>query len=342
MAKKYRIGVIEGDGIGPEIVSATLHILNSLPLNFEYIRIEAGYTYYKKSGRGIEEDFIDKTKELDAILKGPLYTPPGTIEFKSVNVLIRRELDLYVNIRPFKSYRGISLKNFNIVIVRENLEDVYVGIEGKYDGTAIALRIISERETERVAEYAFRYAEEHGFKKVAVVHKANILKISDGLFRDVFFRVAKKHPNIVANEIIVDTAAYTIVKSPENMQILVTPNLYGDILSDLLAGMVGSLGLCGSAQIGEKIGVFEPVHGVAFDIAGRGIANPIGEILSAKMMLEYLGSKHGDHSLILYAKKIDEAIKIVIEEKKLFTQDLGGSYKTMDIANAIIDIIKNL
>ncbi len=340
MAKRYKIGIIEGDGIGPEIVSATIHILNSLPLDFEYLKIEAGYTYYKRSGSVIENDFFDRVRELDAILKGPLYTPPGPTEFRSVNVLIRKGLDLYANVRPFNSYRGISLKNFNIVIIRENLEDVYVGIEGEYSGTAISLRIISEYESERISEYAFRYAEKHGFRKVTVVHKANILKVSDGLFRNVFFNVAKRYPSIVADEVIVDTASYTIVRNPETLQVLVTPNLYGDILADLIAGMVGSLGLCGSAQIGENIGVFEPVHGVAFDIAGKGIANPIGEILSAKMMLEYLGDRHGDQKLILLAKKIGEAIKIVIEERKILTPDLGGSCGTMDIANSIIDILK--
>jgi isocitrate dehydrogenase (NAD+) len=342
MARKYKIGVLRGDGIGPEIVGAALDILNELDLDISFVELEAGYSYFQKTGRSIEENFFNKVKELDAILKGPLYTPPGVKEFKSVNIIIRKELDLYANVRPFKSFGGISLKNFNIVLIRENIEDVYVGIEGRFKDEAISLRIITFDESRRVAEYAFRYAIDRGFNKVTVIHKANILKETDGLFREVFYSVSKEYPNIIADELIVDTAAYTIVKNPEKLQVILAPNLYGDILADLLAGMVGSLGLCGSAQIGRDIAVFEPIHGVALDIAGKGIANPIGEILSAKMMLEHLGHQYKDDKFIRASKIIEKAIHIVLEKKKIWTYDLGGDNKTKDVVEALIGTINEL
>ncbi len=342
MARKYKIGVLRGDGIGPEIVGAALDILNELDLDISFVELEAGYSYFQKTGRSIEENFFDKVKELDAILKGPLYTPPGVKEFKSVNIIIRKELDLYANIRPFKSFEGISPKNFNIVLIRENIEDVYVGIEGRFKDKAVSLRIITFDGSRRVAEYAFRYAIDRGFNKVTVIHKANILKETDGLFREVFYSVSKEYPNIIADELIVDTAAYTIVKNPEKLQVILAPNLYGDILADLLAAMVGSLGLCGSAQIGRDIAVFEPIHGVALDIAGKGIANPVGEILSAKMMLEHIGYQYKDDRFIKASEIIEKAIHIVLEKKKIWTYDLGGDNKTKDVVRALIDTINEL
>ena len=340
MAKKYRVGIIKGDGIGPEIIEAAINVLNELNFNAEYVELNAGYEYYRRSGRAIDENFFEVVKNLDAILKGPLYTPPHEKEFKSVNVLIRRELDLYANVRPFKSFKGFSLKNFNFVVIRENTEDVYVGAETLIGNTAIALRVITLEGSKRVIEYAFSYAQKNGFRRVTVVHKANILKISDGLFRDVFFDVAKNYPDIVADEMIVDTAAYTMVKNPERFGVIVTTNLYGDILTDLAAGIVGSLGLCGSAQIGRNIAVFEPVHGVAMDIAGKGIANPIGAIESAKLMLLYLAEKYNDCKLEEEAKRLDKAIHIVIEDLKVLTPDLGGQHKTIDVVNALKQTLK--
>lgn len=335
MAKKYRVGVIKGDGIGPEIVEATLDIISHLGIDTELIYLWAGYEFYRRTGRAIEDAFFDKVKELDAIIKGPLYTPPHDPNFKSVNILIRKELDLFANIRPFKSFRGVSQKEFNIIIFRENTEGEYVGIEGMFGDTAISLRVVSRRGSERICRLAFRYAKTLGFKHVSVVHKANILKYSDGLFRDSFFSVAREFPEITVDEIIVDTAAYTLVKNPERLQILVTPNLYGDILSDLVGGLMGSLGLCGSAMVGDNIGVFEPIHGVALDIAGKGIANPIGTILALKMMLEYLGQKHSDKDIIDKAIILEKAIHIIIEDKKIWTPDLGGRYSTRDVVDAI-------
>lgn len=342
MARRYKIGVVRGDGIGPEVVSATLETLSYLDLNLEFVDLEAGYEYYRKHGKPIEDGFFDKVRELDAVLKGPLYTPPGDKEFKSVNVLIRRELGLYANVRPFRSFRGVSTKKFDFVIIRENTEDVYVGIEGLYGDYAVALRIISKQATEKVVNFAINFAKLRGFNKITVVHKANILKLTDGLFREVFYSIVSKHSDVVPGELIVDAAAYAIVKNPENLQILVTPNLYGDILSDLAAGMVGSLGLCGSAQIGDMVAVFEPVHGTAPDIAGKGVANPLGEIVAAKMMLEYLSGKFGDGALSKQALILERAMSVLIEDKKILTPDLGGNKGTEDIVKALKEIIKEI
>jgi isopropylmalate/isohomocitrate dehydrogenase-like protein len=335
MVKRYRVGVLRGDGIGPEVVQAAVDVLNALELEVEYVELYGGYEYYRKTGKALQDDFFDVVKSLDAVLKGPLYTPPHEKEFKSVNVLLRKELDLYANVRPFRSYRGFSLKDFNFVIVRENTEDLYTGFESLYRGVALALKVVSYEGAKRIAEFAFSYAKSNGFKRVTVVHKANVLKISDGLFREVFYEVAKKYPELQADELIVDTAGYTIVKNPEKLGVLVTPNLYGDILADVAAAVVGSLGLCGSAQIGENIAVFEPVHGVALDIAGKGVANPIGELESAKLMLLYLSNKYSDRRLYEKALRLDKAIHKTVEELKILTPDLGGSSKTRDVVDSI-------
>ena len=336
MVRKYRIGVVRGDGIGPEIVEATLTVLESLGLNLEFVELEAGYSYYRKTGKLVEDGFFEKIEELDAVLKGPLYTPHNVRDFRSINVMIRQNLNLYANVRPFKSFRGVSLKNFNIVLVRENTEGLYAGVEGRFGDTAISLRIITERGSRKISEFAFRYARDNGFKKVTAIHKSNILKETDGLFREVFFEVAKKYPEIEAEEMLVDTAAFTIVRSPEKLQVLVTPNLYGDILADELAAMVGSLGLCGSAQIGDIFAVFEPVHGVAFDIAGKGIANPIGEIMSAQLMLNYLAQRYSDERLYRASSILGEAVRITVEDERVLTLDLGGNARTEDVARAIV------
>jgi len=339
VARRYKIGVIWGDGIGPEVVSAALETLSYLNPNLEFVDLEAGYEYYKKRGKPIEDNFFDKVREIDAILKGPLHTPLDDKEFKSVNVLIRRELGLYANVRPFKSFKGISTKKFNFVIVRENTEDVYVGIEGLHGDYAVALRIISRQSTEKVVRLAIDIARLRGFSRVTVVHKANILKLTDGLFREVFYSIVSGYSDVTPGELIVDAAAYVMVKNPENLQVLVMPNLYGDILSDLAAGMVGSLGLCGSAQIGDTVAVFEPVHGTAPDIAGRGVANPLGEITAAKMMLEYLSKKYSDEVLSRQAFVLERAIDILIEDRRILTPDLGGNKGTRDVVTVLKDVI---
>jgi isocitrate/isopropylmalate dehydrogenase len=342
LARKYRVGILKGDGVGPEIVSAAIDVLEALGFDAEYVELQGGYSYFKQTGKVLQDDFFDIARKLHAVLKGPLYTPPHEKEYRSVNVLIRRELDLYANIRPFKSYRGFSARDFNFTIIRENTEDLYLGAEFLYRGMAFALKIISCDGARRISEFAFKYAINNGFRRVTVVHKANILKISDGLFRDVFFEVAKKYPGLRADDLIVDTAGFTIVRSPEKLGVLVAPNLYGDILADVAAGVVGSLGLCGSAQVGENIAVFEPIHGVALDLAGRGVANPIGELESAKLMLLYLSDKYMDPGLSEKARKLDEAIHKAIEELRILTPDLGGSSNAKELVKAIIGLVQPL
>ncbi len=336
MARRYKIGLIRGDGVGPEITSVAIDILSQLLSSIEIVELNAGYEYYKRTGKPYEEDLFDKILELDAILKGPLTTPPGPGTFRSINVLLRQKLGLYANIRPFTSFRGVSRASFNFVIIRENTEGLYAGLEGRFKDTAFTVRVVSEEGSRRICEYAFNYALEEGFKRVTLVHKANILKETDGLFREVFYKIAKKYSRITADEILVDTAAYRLVREPWVFQVLVTPNLYGDILSDEAAGLVGSLGLCGSAQIGENIGVFEPVHGSAPDIAGKGLANPIGQVMASAYMLKYLGRKYSDVSLIKASQSLIRAAKIVIEEYRVLTQELGGDAGTRDVGEAIM------
>ncbi|MCS7105068.1 MAG: isocitrate/isopropylmalate family dehydrogenase [Thermofilaceae archaeon] len=341
MAKRYRIGFVKGDGVGPEIIEAALEVLPHLELDVELVELEAGYRFYEMTGKVVEEGFFEEAKRLDAIIKGPLYTPSHDPSFKSVNVLIRRELDLYANVRPFKSFRGVSLKDFDFVIFRENTEGEYVGVEGMFGDIAVSLRFVSRRGSERISRLAFFYAKARGYKRVTAVHKANILKLSDGLFRQTFFNVAESFPEIVADEVIVDTAAYALVKNPEKFQVLVTPNLYGDILSDLAGGLLGSLGLCGSALIGDVVGVFEPVHGVAYDIAGKGVANPVGMLIALKLMLEYLGQRYGNLETLRKAEVLENSIRRVLEVRRVWTPDLGGQHGTRDVVAAVVEEVSD-
>ena len=335
MGRKYRVGVIYGDGIGPEIVGVTLDVLEGLGFNAEFIEVKAGYDYYRRSGKVIEDDGINILRNVDAILKGPITTPLNVPSFRSVNVMLRRELDLYANVRPFKSFKRVSLRDFNIVLIRENTEDLYVGVETLVSGVAVALKVISERACRRIVRYAFNYALKHGFKRVTVVHKSNILRVTDGLFRDIFFEESRNY-QVEVNEMIVDTTAYNLVRNPEVFGVIVTENLYGDILADLLAGLVGSLGLCGSAEVGDTVALFEPVHGSAPDIAGKGIANPISQLISAKLMLEYLAERFSDEVLTRIANALELGIKSVVEEGKVLTPDLGGSSTTKEVALEVL------
>ncbi|MCD6113666.1 MAG: isocitrate/isopropylmalate dehydrogenase family protein, partial [Thermoprotei archaeon] len=303
MGGKYKVAVIEGDGVGPEIVREAIRLLNEVGFNAEYIKINAGLKYYEETGKTIEDGALDIIRKTHALIKGPIATPLGPGTYRSVNVWLRKQLGLYANVRPFRSYRGISLKELDIVVIRENTEGAYSGVEEKIPEGAVTYRIITREATEKIVRFAFEYARKYGRKKVTVVHKANILKESDGLFRNIFFEIAREYPNIESDEVIVDAAAYKLVKRPHLFDVMVTPNLYGDILSDLVAGVVGGLGLCGSAQIGDNYAAFEPVHGTAVTVAGKGIANPIGEIKAASLMLKWLSERHGDGKL----RRIHEA-----------------------------------
>ncbi len=342
MVRRYKITVIEGDGVGPEIIREALKVLDATGIEYELIKAEAGYNYYRRTGRAFEDDFIDKLKSADAVLKAPLTTPPGSSGYRSINVFIRRELDLYANVRPFKSYPSISLSSFNFTIIRENTEGLYVGFEYTHRDTSFTVRVVSRFGCERIVKFAFNYALKRGFRRVTCVHKANILKESDGLFRSVFWRVAGEYSGLEATEMLVDAAAYNLIRNPGFFNVIVTGNLYGDILSDEAAGLVGSLGLCGSAQIGDEYAVFEPVHGSAPDIAGKGVANPVGEIKALQLMLEYLYEKYGDEKLLKASKAIDEAVHKVLCVERIKTPDLGGCASTSKLGSRIANFVKKL
>jgi len=332
---RYHIVVIPGDGIGPEVVEAALHALSPLAERFDYEYVRAGLAYYNETGKPYPEDFLDRLRSADAVLKGPLATPVGPHGYRSINVYMRQELDLYANLRPCRGYPRVSPKVFDMVIVRENTEDLYVGIEGVFRDHAYAMKIVTRQGSERIIRFAFEYAVKTMRRKVTVVHKANILKLSDGMFLGIFRELSKNYSGIEADELIVDAAAYNIVRSPEKLDVIVTLNMYGDILSDLVAGLAGSLGLCGSGQYGANIAVFEPVHGTGFDIAGKGIANPIAAIHAARLMLEYLATTFNDKELNTAAKALDKAIYKTLTEDHILTRDLGGHYTTMDVARNI-------
>ncbi|MDI9619582.1 MAG: isocitrate/isopropylmalate dehydrogenase family protein [Candidatus Nezhaarchaeota archaeon] len=323
----YRIALLRGDGIGPEVINAALEVLNQVGFKAEFIEIKAGYDYWKQAGKPIEDGALEVIRKCHCTLKGPLLTPPGPGTYKSVVVALRRELNLYANIRPFKSY-GESARPVDMVIVRENTEDLYSGLEFKVGSTALSIRVISEKASKRISRFAFELARKQKRRKVTVVHKANVMKESCGLFRSTFFDVAKQYPEIQADELVVDAAGYRIVTAPETIDVLVASNMFGDILSDVAAAVVGSLGLAPSANVGDDHALFEPVHGVALDIAGKGIANPLATILSSAMMLNHLGEYDR-------AKAIELAVDRLIREKKVLTPDMGGNAKTVDVAHEV-------
>ncbi len=337
----YKIGVMEGDGIGHEIVPAALKFLDEIG-GFEIVKVEGGYEYFQRTGRPIEEGGLEILKKMDAILKGPMTTPEGPGTLKSVNVMLRQELDLYANVRPFRSFKGVSLKDLNFVIVREATEGLYVSAEGMFKDTAFSMRFVSRAGCERIVRFAFNLARAEGFKKVTCVHKANILKVADGFFREIFFDIAKEYPDIEHDELHVDAAAYYIVKDPKRFDVIVTLNLYGDILSDEAAGMVGSLGLCGAGLIGDSLALFEPVHGTVPKYAGKGIADPTSEISSLSLMLKYLGMKHEDKYMLNMSKILDNAIRNVVEGRKVLSYSLGGSATTEEVTNAILTEFRRL
>ena len=315
-----KIAVIPGDGIGKEVTEATVHILSALDLPLTYEFGEAGDECLKKEGSALPEDTLKLAKKSDAVLFGAVGESAADVIVK-----LRKELDLFANVRPVKCYPGIECirKDIDLTIVRENTECLYSGIERYTDEGAEAVRVITRKACERICEFAFKIANE----KVTAVHKANVLKKTDGLFREVFYEVAERYPEIEAEDVYVDAMALYLITKPQDFDVLVTTNLYGDILSDEAAGLVGGLGLAPSANIGEKNSLFEPVHGSAPDIAGKGIANPTAMILSSVMMLRHLGfEREGD--------LVENALIEVLREGKV-TPDLGGNLKTMEMAEEI-------
>ena len=335
MPRRYRIAVIPGDGVGPEVITVAKTILDEIGV-FDIEELSAGLAYYRRTGKPFQDDFLDRVRSVDAILKGPLATPPGPEGYQSITVLLRKTLDLYANIRPYKGYPGISPKTFNMVIVRENTEGLYAGIEGVHGDTAIAIRVVTRQGTERLARKTFEYALRSGFRRVTIVHKATVLKATDGLWLKVFQEIAKEYTNILVDDMLVDTAAYNMARTPEKLEVLATPNMYGDILSDVAAAQTGSLGLCASIQLGDKHALFEPVHGTAMDIAGKGIANPIAALKATTYMLSHLAEKHNDKKLAKTSKALDNAINKTIIKDKVLTPDIGGTAKTKDVLENVL------
>jgi len=330
-----RIAVIKGDGVGPEIMGATLSLLERY-IGADFIEIKAGKSYFIEEGKPIEDNAIEKIRECDSLLKGPVATPTKGPSYPSVNTLLRREFKLYANVRPFRSYEGISIRRIDTILVRENLECLYYGWEVEDEDRAIAMRVITKRGAERISEFAFNLAKREGRRRVTAIHKRNILKRTDGLFLDAFYRVASKF-DLRADDEIVDAAGYKLVKLDNAFDVMLTPNLYGDILSDVAAGVVGSIGLCGSAQIGEDFAAFEPIHGTGEDIAGKGIANPIGMIIAASMMLDWLWERGRSPKR---GEKIREAVDSVIRDR-ILTPDLGGDFRTEQVVEKIVDRLRD-
>lgn len=323
---KYKIAVIPGDGIGKEVMEATILVLDSLNINFDYVYGEAGDECLEKNGTALPNETIEIVRNADACLFGAAGETAA-----DVIVRLRQEMKMFANLRPVKSYPNTNSLSDNIdfMIVRENTEGLYIADkEEMTDDGAIAKRIITRKAEERIIDYAFKYAVENNKSKVTGVHKANVLKKSDGLFREIFYEVAERYPDIEKEDFYVDATAMYLITQPQNFEVIVTTNLFGDILSDEGAGLVGGLGLIPSANIGNDGALFEPVHGSAPDIAGKGIANPIAMMLSAVMMLRYLGENEA-------AEKIDATILKLLSEAKVLTGDLGGNATTIEVANEI-------
>lgn len=326
-----KITVFKGDGIGPEITDAVLEILTAAGADLEYEIFRVGNDEYLENGALIPDAAFASFEKNKVLLKSPITTPIGK-GFRSLNVTMREKYNLYANIRPAKSNAAVKtpFPNVDIVTFRENTEDLYIGRERWVDeDTVIADKLITRQASERIIREAFEYAVKNGRKKVTCVHKANILKQSDGLFLDLFNKIKEEYPTIEANDKIVDAVCMNLVMKPQQFDIMVMPNLYGDIVSDLTSGLIGGLGLLPSSNLSKDYAMFEAVHGSAPDIAGKGIANPTAFLWSACMMLEYLGQNE-------IAAKIRKAVDEVLAEGKDITPDLGGNGTTESYKNAII------
>lgn len=331
-----KVTLFKGDGIGPEICDQVVRIIDSLNLPLEFEPFEVGAAEYERHGALIPAAAFESIERNKVILKAPITTPIGK-GFRSCNVQLREKYDLYANIRPAKSLPNVKtpFANVDMVIFRENTEDLYVGVEKQIDeNTVHATKIITRRCSERIIRSAFEYAKEHHRKRVSCVHKANILKLSDGLFLKVFNEIKEEYPDVEANSYIVDNVCMQMVMHPEKFDVLVMPNLYGDITSDLASGLIGGLGLLPSANLSDEYAMFEAVHGSAPDIAGKNLANPTALLLSACMMLDYLGY-HDE------GEKVRAAINRVLIQGDVLTQDLGGSASTSEFTDAILQALQN-
>ena len=332
-AMTYRVTLIPGDGIGPELAEATSRVLEASGVAFEWEVVHAGEAVIAEYGTPLPEHVLDSIRRNRVALKGPITTPVGE-GFRSVNVTLRQALNLYANVRPARSMKGLDTRyeNVDLVIVRENTEDLYAGIEHRVGRDAAeSIKIITREASERIARYAFDYAVANGRHTVTAVHKANIMKLSDGLFLESCRTVAAEYEGRIAfQDRIVDNMCMQLVQKPEQYDILVAPNLYGDIISDLAAGLVGGLGVAPGANIGTEAAVFEPVHGSAPKYAGQNKANPTALMLSGALMLRHLGEPAA-------AERVENALRDVIGEGRFVTYDLGGTAGTSQFADAIID-----
>ena len=331
MKKTHTVTLIPGDGIGPEVIDATVEVLEATGVSFTWERVEAGAEVLTKYGTKMHDEVLNSVAKNKVALKGPITTPVGG-GFVSPNVTLRKRLSLYANVRPARCLPGIRtpFPDVDVVVVRENSEDLYSGIEHVVvPGVVESLKVITEVACLRIARYAFEYARAHGRKKVTAVHKANIMKLSDGLFLECCKRVAREFQDIEYEEMIVDNTCMQLVTRPQRFDVMVMENLYGDIVSDLVSGLVGGLGVTGSANIGNDAVVYEAVHGSAPDIAGKGLANPTAVLMSAVMMLRHLGENDA-------AARVESAIFRVFEEQAHVTRDLGGTATTGEFVRAII------
>lgn len=328
----HRVTLIPGDGIGPDITTAARRVIDASGAAIEWEVVEAGEKVIAAYGTPLPDHVLESIKRNRVALKGPLTTPIGK-GFRSVNVTLRQELDLYACVRPARTLPGIKTRyeNVDLIIVRENTEDLYAGIEHRVGKDAAeSIKIITRAASERIARFAFELARREKRRKVTVVTKANIMKLSDGLFLESARKVAGDYPEIQFEEMLVDAMAMKLVQAPENYDVLVTPNLYGDILSDLAAGLVGGLGVAPGANVGDTMAVFEPVHGSAPKYAGMDKVNPLATILSGVMMLKHLGE-------FAAAERVMRGVTAVLSEGKAVTYDLGGSARTSEMATAIIE-----
>ena len=330
----HTITLIPGDGIGPEVCAATQRVLEAAGVKIDWEVHNAGAAVAEQQGTTLPASVLDSIRKNKVALKGPIGTPIGK-GFRSVNVTLRQTLDLYANVRPVRSLPGVEPRfaGTDIVIVRENTQDLYAGLELMLmPGIAQSIKLITEKGCTRICEYAFDYAERLSRKRVTVVHKANIMKLSDGLLLECFRKVALKHPRIEPAEMIVDACAMQMVKDANRLDVIVTENLYGDILSDLGAGLCGGLGIVPGANIGAEAAVFEAVHGSAPDIAGKGLANPTAVLQSAVMMLHHIGEMDA-------ARRIENALLAIYARGEVRTGDLGGTASTAQLTDAICDAI---
>jgi len=337
MSDSIRVSMIPGDGTGPELADAAMKVIDAAGVDIEWDIQKAGADVMEEAGTPLPEKVLESIRTNGVALKGPITTPVGH-GFRSINVLLRKELDLYANLRPARSIEGVKAPytGLDLVMVRENTEDLYAGVEHMVNPDhAESIKIITRSASERIAHFAFDYAVREGRKKVTAIHKANILKLSDGLFLECARKVAGEYPSIEFEDRIVDNMAMQLVQKPQLYDVLLAPNLYGDIISDLCAGLVGGLGVAPSGNFGDHIAVFEPVHGSAPKYTGMNKVNPTAIILSGALMLRYLGQERA-------ADLVYQATAAVIGEGKTVTYDLGGDAGTSQMADAIVEKMESL